>query len=109
MRLLPLFILFCLLTHHAFSQNDASCNCTITRVIDLDHNGDPNIKKIYDCWSGYLASKPDSLYNNPYWNDVDKNRYVSYDLLKSEASLSPGLYAFGLKNQVLSITNMGDH
>jgi hypothetical protein len=84
-------------------------SCSLTQTIDTVTNGDPNIKKVYDCWAGYLASSPDSLYDNPYWNSADKIRYKSYDLLKSEGFLSPGLYAFGfLKNQVLSIANMGD-
>ena len=91
------------------AQQEHSFICSITPDIDLDNNADANIKKVFECWSGYLESNPDSLYNNPYWNTVDKQKYVSYDLLKSEGWLSPGLYGFKwLKNLVISITAMGD-
>lgn len=76
--------------------------------IDTLHQSDPNIKKVFKCWEGYLKANPDSLFNNSYWNEKDKQRYTSYDLLKSEGFLSPGLYAFKLQNTVLSITNIGE-
>lgn len=88
-------------------QEDFSI-CSMTPVVDLDNNADANIKKVFECWSGYLESNPDSLYSNPYWNTADKQKYASYDLLKSEGWLSPGLYGFKLKNLVISITPMGD-
>ncbi len=90
------------------AQEEETPICTMTPVVELENNADPNIKKVFECWSAYLASKPDSIYDNPYWNTADKQKYVSYDLLKSEAFLSPGLYAFKLKNLVISITQMGD-
>jgi hypothetical protein len=55
-----------------------------------------------------LASSPERIDDNPFWNDADKKKYTSYDLLNSEGYLTPGLYHFGLKNLVLSITNIGD-
>jgi hypothetical protein len=103
-----LFFIFVIsiLTFRMYPQNTGIC--TLSSSIDTVTNADPNIAKVFECWSGYLSSSPDSLYNNSFWNDLDKKRYVSYDLLKSEDWLSPGLYAFRLNNLVISITNMGD-
>ena len=55
-------------------------------------------------------SSPDSLYNNPYWNCRDKEKYKSYDLLRSEGYLELyGLAKYGeLKNLVLSIKPLND-
>ena len=66
-------------------------------------------KEIFNLWRSYLHAKPDSLYNNPYWNDTEKKKYNSYDLLKSEGFINPSLYYFKLSTQVLSITQHGDY
>jgi hypothetical protein len=82
---------------------------SLTVNIDTANHTNPDIRKVYECWAGYLSSNPDSLYDNPYWNEADKRRYKSYDLLKSEGWLSPGLYGFRrLNKQVISITSLGD-
>ncbi len=75
----------------------------------VDIKTDPDKAKVFECWNNYLSSQPDSLYDNPYWNQAEKAKYKSYDLLKSEGWLTPGLYGFNLKNVILSITNQGDY
>ena len=37
------------------------------------------IKEIAALWVNYLNSTPDSLYNNPYWNNAEKAKYKSFD------------------------------
>jgi hypothetical protein len=64
----------------------------------------PDKKKIAELWINYLQSTPDSIYNNPYWNNEEKKQFVSYDLLKSEGFLSPSLYYFNWNNLLLSIS-----
>ena len=55
-------------------------------------------------WENYLSSRPDSIYDNPYWSQVDKSRYKYFDLLRS--AFSPNLYALaaGYKPTVLSVS-----
>lgn len=104
-----LVLLSLLLLFVPFSTIKAqSSKYSIAASIDTVNNANPDIKVVYRCWENYLKSYPDSIYDNPYWNDRDKEKYYSYDLLKSEGFLSPGLYAFDLWNQVISITDIGD-
>jgi hypothetical protein len=37
------------------------------------------IKEIAALWTNYLNSKPDSLYDNPYWNNTEKAKYKEFD------------------------------
>ncbi len=75
-------------------------NVTVNFVDTVDNDRNEIVK----LWSDYLHSKPDSIYNNPYWLSNDKKTLKSYDLLKSEGYLSPSLYYFNLDNKILSIT-----
>jgi hypothetical protein len=61
-------------------------------------------KEIIKLWKDYLNSQPSEINNNPNWSEDDKNKYKSYDLLKSEGFLNPSIYAFQLNNKILSIT-----
>lgn len=61
-------------------------------------------KEIISLWKDYLHSKPYEINNNPNWNEDDRKKYKSYDLLKSEGFLKPSIYAFQLDNKILSIT-----
>ncbi|MDR1198006.1 MAG: hypothetical protein LBK94_03185 [Prevotellaceae bacterium] len=77
---------------------------------NLDITTDSDKSEIFNLWNNYLSSMPDSLYDNPYWNQAEKAKYKSYDLLKSEGFLTPGLYGFDwLKNVVISIISHGDY
>lgn len=38
------------------------------------------IKEVALLWIKYLNSKPDSLYNNPYWNNAEKIKFKKFDL-----------------------------
>lgn len=67
------------------------------------------INQIFLLWKDYLSSNPDEIYDNPYWNIEEKERYKSYDLLKSEGFLNPSLYGLQPKNIVLYIKKEGDH
>lgn len=77
----------------------------------LENQINPDIPAVAKLWKEYLDSYPDSLYNNPHWNEADKARYTSYDLLRSEGYLH--LYrqaaTSGLDNLVLSIVPLTDN
>ncbi len=44
---------------------------------------DSQIKQVVDLWRNYLASNPDSLYNNPYWSSKEKEEYKGFDFLRT--------------------------
>lgn len=84
---------------------------TVSTQVELTNQRNRDIVTVNQLWTDYLQiSKPDSLYNNPYWNEADKQRYVSYDLLRSEGYYK--LYSLAqygdLRNLILSVTPMED-
>lgn len=84
---------------------------TVSTQVELTNQRNRDIVTVNQLWTDYLQiSKPDSLYNNPYWNEADKQRYVSYDLLRSEGYYH--LYSLAqygdLRNLILSVTPMED-
>lgn len=64
--------------------------------------------EIIHLWKSYLQSKPYQLNDNPNWLEVDKKKYKSYDLLRSEGFVQPSIYHFQLDNKILSITKKGE-
>lgn len=84
---------------------------TVSTQVELINQRNRDIVTVNQLWTDYLQiSKPDSLYNNPYWNEADKQRFVSYDLLKSEGYYN--LYSLAqygdLRNKILSVTPIED-
>lgn len=77
----------------------------------LENQINPDIPAVAKLWEEYLNSRPDSLYDNPYWNEADKARYTSYDLLRSEGyfHLYQQAATTGLDNLVLSIVPLTDN
>lgn len=74
----------------------------------IDTTNNKELRDIYILWQNYLKNNPDSIFDNPYWNKDEKQKYLSYDLLKSEAWLAPSLYGLRPDNSVLEIKNNGD-
>lgn len=84
---------------------------TVSTQVELTNQRNRDIVAVNQLWTDYLQiSKPDSIYNNPYWNETDKQRYTSYDLLKSEGYYK--LYSLAqygdLRNLILSVTPIED-
>lgn len=44
---------------------------------------DSQIKQVVNLWRNYLASNPDSLYDNPYWSNKEKKEYKAFDFLRT--------------------------
>jgi hypothetical protein len=68
------------------------------------------IKEVALLWIKYLNSKPDSLYNNPYWNNAEKIKFKKFDLS------TPYMYQFPSKQllnyykpTILSIEKEDEH
>ena len=38
-----------------------------------------DIKAIFKLYENYINSSPDSIYNNPYWNKIEKAKYKDFD------------------------------
>jgi hypothetical protein len=77
--------------------------------VELVNQRNRDVVVVNQLWTDYLqVGEPDRLYDNPYWNEADKQRYVSYDLLKSEGYYK--LYSLAqygdLRNLILSVTPM---
>ena len=101
MKILRLiFLIFFFSINKIFAQN-------ITINLGLD-TIDVERKTVVQIWPDYLHSKPDSLYDNPYWKKSEKQQYKSYDLLKSEGFISPSLYYYNLDNKILSLSKINN-
>jgi len=68
-------ILFPTLT---FAQK-AEFDLTIHNRVDTSKE---EVKEIITLWKNYLSSKPDSIYNNPYWNEDEKEMYEDFDFTR---------------------------
>jgi hypothetical protein len=64
----------CILFHlffNGYSQiKKDTISINISGRVDTTYNAD--VKEIYHLFKNYLESKPDSIYNNPYWNIREK-------------------------------------
>lgn len=103
---ISIFFMAIFFSANAFGQRIHSDSQVI-----LDNQKNPDIIEINQLWKDYLASSPDSLYDNPHWNKTEKEKFSSYDLLRSEGGLR--LYSLAkdfsvVKNLVLSIKPIDD-
>jgi hypothetical protein len=54
--------------------------CTIHFRVDTTKQ---ETKEIVALWANYLSSTPDSIYNNPYWNEAEKKKYTDFDFTRA--------------------------
>lgn len=76
-------VLLCLLfaSYHAKAQNNSNTyKLLISSRVDTSIK---DVKSVINCYENYLNSNPDSIYNNPYWNTKEKNRYKDFDFSRS--------------------------
>ena len=43
----------------------------------------PEVKEVANLWANYLNAQPDSIYDNPYWNNAEKLKFRSFDLSRA--------------------------
>lgn len=105
MKIQVLFLFFLLTNGLAFSQKPI-IDMSIHSRVDTSNN---EIKEIVALWKNYLTSKPDSIYDNPYWNEVEKKKYKDFDLSRKfiYPSTSRQLLDY-YKPTILSIEKEGD-
>ncbi len=88
-----LTLFFLCLCNKSFSQK-----ITYNYIVDTSN---VDTKKVMKLFENYIHSKPDSLYDNPYWNSDEKKTYKVFDLLE-RSEFQPSLY-MGFPIHVLSI------
>ena len=73
MRILfKIIILFNLSVNLVTAQQD-SVEVNFTYRVDTSKK---EIKEVLNLWINYLKSRPDSTYDNPYWNEAEKEFYI---------------------------------
>jgi hypothetical protein len=92
----------CLLICPLFLALTTFCQSIIS-VDKLVDTTNPETKKVVAVWINYLKSRPDSLYDNPYWNSMEKSKYKHFDFLEHE--FQPSLY-MGFPVTILKIKNI---
>src|SRR3954464_14778815 len=68
-------VLLSFYTNKNFAQQ-TKIDVTIHSRVDTTK---PEIKEVALLWINYLNSKPDSLYDNPYWNSAEKLKFRHFD------------------------------
>lgn len=70
---------------------------------------DPQIAAVCELWQNYLGSRPDSLYDNPYWNAAEKLQFNNFDLLTRSEIGNVYRYAGSYKPTILSVKQEGKY
>jgi hypothetical protein len=73
-----IFILIILVLHNPLVSQD---NPTALKVLVSSRvdTGDKKVRAILELYENYFNSNPESIYDNPYWNKAEKNRYRDFD------------------------------
>jgi len=58
-----------------------------------------------DTWKGYLGSKPELVFDNPFWSAEEKKKYKDVDLLR--AAYPPTIYSSGNQFEIVSFKPLG--
>jgi hypothetical protein len=99
-------ILFSFYTNKTFAQQ-AKIDVTIHARVDTTN---PEIKEVAMLWINYLNSKPDSLYDNPYWNKAEKQKFKRFDFSIDYLYQFPSSQLLRYyKPTILSIEKEGDN
>lgn len=103
--------LYIIVTLLMISINGMAQEIHSNSLVVLDNQKNEDIVQINKMWNQYLMSAPDSLYDNPCWNRKEKEKYKSYDLIRSEGYMELFRMArtYKMKNLVLSITPIEDN
>lgn len=68
------------------------------------------IREVAGLWINYLNSRPDSLYDNPYWNNIEKVKYKSFDFSTPYLYQLPSKQLLNYyKPTILSIEKEGEY
>jgi hypothetical protein len=100
-------LLLSLLSTNELYAQKSKIKVTIHSRVDTSFS---DVRDISMLWENYLNSSPDSIYNNPYWNSEEKQRYRDFDFSQTY------LYQFPSKQllryyapTILSIEKEGEY
>jgi hypothetical protein len=66
-------------------------------------------REIVALWTNYLSSNPDSIYDNPYWNEAEKKKYRDFDFTRKFIYQFPSTQILNYyKPTILSVEKEGD-
>ena len=99
-------LLFNLFSNQLFGQQ-TKFDITIHSRVDTTQK---EVKEIAALWINYLNSQPDSIYDNPYWNNAEKSRFKNFDLSRAYLYQFPSYQLLGyFKPTILSIEKEGEN
>ena len=90
----------------------------VSTQLDIANNADPNKAVVYDLWKSFVEAHNDSTWKSfveahndsttdfPQWNDADKIKWKSPDLVNCDGYLSTDLYSY--LNKVIEIRPEND-
>ncbi len=52
------------------------------------------VRSVLEIWQNYLASRPDSLYDNPYWTPEEKDADKEFDLTRTWVFFAPDIFQY---------------
>ncbi len=104
MKLQVLIFLFLFSSLSKFGQKE---NINIHARVDTTKS---EIREIAALWTNYLNAHPDSVYDNPYWNEAEKKLYKDFDLSRLFIYQFPARQILEYyQPTILSIEKEGDH
>jgi hypothetical protein len=99
-------ILFLRFSINCFAQQ-SNIDVTIHSRVDTTNI---EVKEVAKLWISYLNSKPDSLYDNPFWNSAEKLKFKNFDFSKEYLYQLPSSQLLRYyKPTILSIEKEGDN
>lgn len=90
---LLLSLLFICIESSVLSQN-----VSLSYAVDTTNT---ETKQVFSLFENYIKSRPDSIYDNPYWNKQEKLSNKQFDFLEKE--FSPSLYMKWFNIHILSV------
>jgi hypothetical protein len=96
-------ILFCVAVSVHTQPADSTFHIAISSRIDTTNT---EVHSVLTTWMNYLRSRPDSLTNNPYWVQSERQQLPEYDLARNWIFQSPDMIR-RYRPTILSIENEG--
>lgn len=100
--------LFLLLFSYSHAQESVELSLSLSNRVDKTNS---EVMAVVDLYKNYFESKPDSIYNNPYWNTAEKNKYDDFDFSRQSifqgGMNAPTLFKY-FTPFVMSVEPIGD-
>lgn len=101
-----LFFLAAFYCGQTFAQKPAIDLCVHARVDTTKQE----TKEIVALWTNYLSSNPDSIYDNPCWNEAEKRKYRDFDFTRKIIYQFPSRQLLNYyKPTILSVEKEGEN